>query len=119
MADNKAKTFATYALVGFYQQNKKENKSKKLWMIKKSGLQQILGTTRIGSAQREELLLACMTDGTGVAELSDRFIFFNPGDVESLIFDMTDHTDELKKLTAEFNRLKKTEADKEWAERFE
>ena len=78
-----------------------------------------LATTRIGYAQREELLQACIADGTGVAELSDRFIFFSPGDIEDLVVDMTKNTEELKKLTGEFNRLKKSEADKEWAERFE
>ena len=119
MADSKAKTFVLYALAGFYAQHSKANKSKKLWMISKSGLQKVLGTSRIGYAQREELQQSCIAQGVGLAELSDRFIFFNPEDVEGVVFDMTSNADELKKLTAEFDRLKKTEADREWAERFE
>jgi hypothetical protein len=46
-------------------------------------------------------------------------IFFNPEDIGGLVFEMTPNADELKKLTAEFDRLKKTEADREWADRFE
>jgi hypothetical protein len=119
MADSNVKTFVKYALAGFYEQHAKNNKSKKLWMLKKTALQKVLGTTRIGYAQREELTTICKEEGVGMAELSDRFIFFAPDDVEHLVFDMTSSAEELKKLTAEFHRLKKSEADKEWTERFE
>jgi hypothetical protein len=113
------KTFVKYVLTGFYGENKKANKSKKLWVISKSAFQRVLGTTRIGSAQREDLFETCIKENVGCAELSDRFIFFAPDDILGISVNMTEHVEELKKLTDEFDKLKKTEADREWAERFE
>jgi hypothetical protein len=118
-AESNVKAFVKYALAGFYEQHAKANKSKKLWMLRKTALQKVLGTTRIGYAQREELTNICKEEGVGMAELADRFIFFAPNDVEHLMFDMTSSAEELKKLTIEFHRLKRSEADREWAERFE
>jgi hypothetical protein len=119
MADTIARSFIHYALYAIYAQHNKEG-DPKLWMITKTGLQKVFGNkSRIGSAQREQMQEACLVLGVAMAELSDRFIFFAPEDVESMIFDMTKKTGVLKKITAEFDKLKRSEAEKEWARQFE
>ncbi|WP_407167913.1 hypothetical protein [Bradyrhizobium sp. ORS 111] len=114
-----ARSFVQYALGGLYERRKAANPKKKLWVIKKSDLQKVLGTSRIGYAQREELRETAMREGIGMAELPDRFYFFNPDDVEELSFNMTSkEVAELKKWTSDYDRLKKVEADREWEAEF-
>jgi hypothetical protein len=114
-----AKSFVQYALSGLYESKKVANPKKKLWVIKKSDLQKVLGTSRIGYAQREELRETAMGQGIGMAELSDRFYFFNPDDVEEFSFNMASKdVSDLKKWTTDYNRLKKAEADREWEAEF-
>jgi hypothetical protein len=119
---SKAKTFVEYALQGFYIQtrNVDAEKDKKFFVISKSALQKVLGTTRIGYAQREDLQQTCQRLGIGMTELADRFIFFDPDQIAAQDkFEMSSKSAQLKKLTDEFHRLKRSEAEKEWAERFE
>jgi hypothetical protein len=112
-----AKSFVQYALGGLYR--KTEVTKKKLWVIKKADLQKVLGTSRIGYAQREEMQETAMREGIGMAELPDRFYFFNPADVEELSFNITaKEVAQLKKWTGDYDRLKKAEADREWEAEF-
>jgi hypothetical protein len=119
---SKAKTFVEYALQGFYAQTRKTPKTsdKKFFVIKKSALQQVLGMTRIGYAQRDDLQQTCLRLGIGMTELADRFIFFDPDQITAEdTYDMSSKASQLKKLTDEFHRLKRSEAEKEWDVRFE
>jgi hypothetical protein len=107
-----------YALQGFYLQTRKTS-DKKFFVIKKSALQQVLGMTRIGYAQRDDLQQTCLRLGIGMTELADRFIFFDPDLIAGDEYDMSSKASQLKKLTDEFHRLKRSEAEKEWAARFD
>src|SRR4051812_36947457 len=98
MANTQAKTFIEYALSGFFLQNRRLN-DPKLWVITKAGLQKVFGTSRIGYAQREQMRETCIAAGIGMAELSDRFIFFDPDELKGMVFDMTKKADVLTKLT--------------------
>jgi hypothetical protein len=108
-------SFVEYALTGFYADHlKSEAGSKRLLMISKAGLQAVLGSKRIGSAQREQLRNSCMRLGIGMAEFSDRFIFFAPEDVQDITYDITNAKGRLQEETEEFARLRPSEADKQW-----
>ncbi|WP_027530101.1 hypothetical protein [Bradyrhizobium sp. WSM3983] len=115
---SKAKTFVEYALQGFYVQARRST-DKRFFSISKAGMHKALGTSRVGYAQREEMRSTCQRLGIGMSELPDKFIFFDPEQLASDEYDMTAKAATLKKLTDEFDRLKRSEADREWAERFE
>jgi hypothetical protein len=120
MADTVAKVFIHYALAIFYQEHKdtKKAEGKKLWSIKKSELQDVLGlTSRLSAHKREQMFEACIKENIGMVELSDRFIFFSPDDIKGLIYDMSPHAKELKALTNEYDALKRSEADRRYEER--
>ena len=106
------------ALQGFYVQARRTS-DKRFFSISKAGMHKALGTSRVGYAQREEMLLTCQRLGIGMTELSDKFIFFDPAEIGADEYDMTSKAPALKKLTDEFDRLKRSEADKEWGERFD
>ncbi len=117
---SKARSFVEYALQGFYAQARRADpKPKKFFTISKAGMAQVFGASRIGYAQREEMQATCQRLGIAMAELSDKIIFFDPAQIAGEDYDMTAKAAQLRKLTEEFDRLKRTAADEEWARRFE
>lgn len=115
--DAKVDAFIYYVLQGFYRQN--PDAHGQLLVLNKADLQTILEAKRIGSAQRAQLRDACIHEGIAVAELSDRFIFFEPQDMADRTFKITPRdVSRLSKETREFARLRSNEADEEWDKRY-
>ncbi|GMO11294.1 hypothetical protein [Bradyrhizobium sp. TM233] len=117
---SKAKTFIDYALQGFYRQERRKAKEKKFFEISKANLVKVLGgSARLGSSQREDLLDACVRQGIAMVELADRFYFFDPEQLpKEAVFNMNGKVTQLKKITDEYDRLKRSEADKAWYDEF-
>ena len=103
---------------GFYPQTRRTS-DERFFVIEKPALQQVLGMTRIGCAQRDDLRQTCLRLGIGMTELANRFIFFDPDQIAADESDMSPKASQLKKLTDEFHRLKRSVAEKEEADRFE
>ncbi|OKO72131.1 hypothetical protein AC628_26855 [Bradyrhizobium sp. NAS96.2] len=54
-----------------------------------------------------------------MVELVDRFYFFDPEQLpKEAVFNMNGKATQIKKLTDEYDRLKRNEADKAWYEQF-
>jgi predicted aldo/keto reductase-like oxidoreductase len=111
MTRNRIYAFVEYVLAGAYKNRK--DKPKVLMTISRNSLTRVLGGQRLGSAQKEELRKICRTEGIALAELGDRFIFFDPDDVKRLCSQMT-REKQLKDATDYFSRLQPGAADEEW-----
>lgn len=117
---SKAKTFIEYALSGLYVQERKKDAGKTFFEISKSNLLKVLGMSRLGSNQRDELQDTCIRLGIAMVELSDRFIFFDPEQLEGVSrYSMNSNVAKLKKITDEYDKFKRSEADKAWEKQFE
>jgi hypothetical protein len=117
---SKAKTFILYALSGLYANENGKDVKKIFFEISKPKLLNVLGMSRLGSSQREELQDTCIREGIAMAELVDKFIFFDPEMTkESGVFNMDAKASQLKKWTDKYDKLKRGEADKEWYGEFE
>jgi hypothetical protein len=117
---SKAKTFIEYALAGLYVQETKKDTGKTFFEISKANLLKVLGMSRLGSNQRDELQDTCIRLGIAMVELADRFIFFDPDKLEGENrYSMNSNVGKLKKITDEYEKFKRSEADKAWEKQFE
>jgi hypothetical protein len=103
-----------------YVQERKKDAGKTFFEISKSNLLKVLGMSRLGSNQRDELQDTCIRLGIAMVELSDRFIFFDPEQLEGVSrYSMNSNVAKLKKITDEYDKFKRSEADKAWEKQFE
>jgi hypothetical protein len=118
---SKAKSFIEYALSGWYiQERKKSGNHLKFFEISKANLVKVLSMSRLGSNQREELQETCIRLNIAMVELSDRFIFFDPDELDQENrYLMNAKVGQLKKITDEYDRLKRSEADRAFERQFE
>lgn len=117
---SKAKTFIEYALSGLYVQETKKDSGKTFFEISKPNLLKVLGMIRLGASQRDEMQDTCVRLNIAMVELSDRFIFFDPDKLEGeKRYSMNSNVAKLKKITDEYDKFKRSEADKAWDKQFE
>ena len=117
MANNRIGAFVVYVLPGIYEH--RQNKQKLLVSLSRKSLTTILGTARLGPAQKEELRKECADNVVGFGEYNDRFYFFHPEHITKVTTEIDNLTRDIKKATDDFEKLYNSEAADEHREKFE